>query len=152
MKRQRSEEAKQLIGQRSTEARAVFERNSSIGQMNFRKPSATSTTSMMSTNSTSSHIAKVEETPKEENANEVSTEDIVVPPPESFGNDDNAEVQQNNIIQPPDVTGATASHQPDLIQDVAKQAPGMYNTVYFNFVKFLFVFLNTACYSTFHAK
>ena len=42
LKKQRSDEAKQLIGQRqerSTEARAVFERNSSIGQMNFRKPS-----------------------------------------------------------------------------------------------------------------
>ena len=73
-------------------------------------------------------VAKIEETPKEENANEVSTEDIVVPPPESFGNDDNAEAQQNNIPipAPPDVTGATASHQPDLIQDVAsKQAPGI---------------------------
>ena len=71
-------------------------------------------------------VAKIEETPKEENANEVSTEDIVVPPPESFGNDDNAEAQQNNIPAPPDVTGATASHQPDLIQDVAsKQAPGV---------------------------
>ena len=76
-------------------------------------------------------VAKIEESttpPKEENANEVSTEDIVVPPPESFGNDDNAEAQQNNIPipAPPDVTGATASHQPDLIQDVAsKQAPGI---------------------------
>ena len=36
---QRNEEAKQLIGQRSTEARAVFERNSSVGQLNFRKQS-----------------------------------------------------------------------------------------------------------------
>merc|ERR1719410_882274 len=59
--------------------------------------------------------------PKEDaiNANEVSTEDNIVPPPDSFGNDDNRvnEVQQQ---QPPDVTGAASTnHQPDLIQDVA---------------------------------
>merc|ERR1719367_427545 len=64
--------------------------------------------------------------PKEDaiNANEVSTEDNIVPPPDSFGNDDNRvnEVQQQ---QPPDVTGAASTnHQPDLIQDVAaKQGP-----------------------------
>ena len=68
--------------------------------------------------------------PKEDaiNANEVSTEDNIVPPPDSFGNDDNRvnEVQQQ---QPPDVTGAASTnHQPDLIQDVAaKQGPGIPN-------------------------
>merc|ERR1712110_620600 len=40
LQRKRSEEARQLISQRSTnEARSVFERNSSVGQMNYRKPS-----------------------------------------------------------------------------------------------------------------
>ena len=75
-------------------------------------------------------------TPKEDaiNANEVSTEDIVVPPPMDFGNDDNRvnEIQpqhpqqQQRPQQPPDVTGAASTpHQPDLIQDVAaKQGPG----------------------------
>merc|ERR1711994_561651 len=43
LQRKRSEEARQLISQRSTnQARSVFERNSSMGQMNFRKPSQTS--------------------------------------------------------------------------------------------------------------
>ena len=78
-------------------------------------------------------------TPKEDaiNANEVSTEDIVVPPPMDFGNDDNrvSESQQQHPQQhpqqrpqqPPDVTGAASTpHQPDLIQDVAaKQGPGI---------------------------
>ena len=78
-------------------------------------------------------------TPKEDaiNANEVSTEDIVVPPPMDFGNDDNriSEIQQQHPQQhpqqrpqqPPDVTGAASTpHQPDLIQDVAaKQGPGI---------------------------
>ena len=79
-------------------------------------------------------------TPKEDaiNANEVSTEDIVVPPPMDFGNDDNriSEIQQQQQPQqhpqqrpqqPPDVTGAASTpHQPDLIQDVAaKQGPGI---------------------------
>lgn len=73
-------------------------------------------------------------TPKEDaiNANEVSTEDIVVPPPMDFGNDDNrtSEIQQHpqqRAQQPPDVTGAASTpHQPDLIQDVAaKQGPGI---------------------------
>merc|ERR1719410_38071 len=69
--------------------------------------------------------------PKEDaiNANEVSTEDNIVPPPDSFGNDDNRvnEVQQQQQIQPPDVTGAASTnHQPDLIQDVAaKQGPDL---------------------------
>ena len=50
----------------------------------------------------------------------MSTEDNIVPPPESFGNDDNRVVD----VQP-DVTGA-GSTQPDLIQDVAaKQGPGV---------------------------
>ena len=55
-------------------------------------------------------------TPKEDaiNANEVSTEDIVVPPPMDFGNDDNrtSEIQQHpqqhpqqRPQQPPDVPG-----------------------------------------------
>ena len=130
LKRQRSEEAKQLIGQRSSEARALFERNSSQGQMNFKKLSQAKV-----------ELEQVEEKPKEDaiNANEVSTEDNIVPPPESFGNDDNRlnEVQPLNEVPPmnevpqlhevqPDVTGA-ASHQPDLIQDVAaKQGPGMF--------------------------
>ena len=77
-------------------------------------------------------------TPKEDaiNANEVSTEDIVVPPPMDFGNDDNRvneiqpqhpQQQQQRPQQPPDVTGAASTpHQPDLIQDVAaKQGPGI---------------------------
>ena len=55
-----------------------------------------------------------------------------MPPPESFGNDDN---RLNEILEPPvpvpqpahpDVTGAAGSHQPDLIQDVAvKEGPGI---------------------------
>jgi len=39
-KQERTNEAKQLIGQRQGNARAVFERNSSQGQMNFRRISA----------------------------------------------------------------------------------------------------------------
>ena len=43
MGRQRSEEARQLISQKSKDdAKAVFERNSSAGQMNFRRSSSTS--------------------------------------------------------------------------------------------------------------
>ena len=135
LRKQRSEEARSLIGQRSTEARAVFERNSSKGQMNFRKPSLPVPSEQPKAAPTPKEIVvekptKVEEPakeqqqpvvvdqPKEINANEVSTEDNIVPPPAIFGNDDNrVEVQ-------PDVTGA-GSTQPDLIQDVAaKQGPG----------------------------
>ena len=135
LKRQRSEEAKQLIGQRSNEARAVFQRHSSQGQMNFRKVSSTTTAA-----------TKVieEEKPKEDaiNANQVSTEDNIVPPPESFGNDDNRlnEVPEpappQEMMQQPDVTGG-ASHQPDLIQDVAaKEGPGKCtNSIYILQVK-----------------
>ena len=166
LQRKRSEEARQLISQRSTnEARSVFERNSSVGQMNYRKPSypspnpipeqaietprptpssastrpastsavpphqinAASTASnnisishsngggrvsetvrnrfeekedsvngkeiaknnVRSVNNSNTRIKEVEEQANMVNANEVSTEDIVVPPPESFGNDDN---------------------------------------------------------------
>ena len=174
LQRKRSEEARQLISQRSTnQARSVFERNSSMGQMNFRKPSQTSAPTIpeksvlqsVSTappsskatvpssreafkaetrspeqkkdtpdshqklpsntisishsnnghqnnaidntkhqdnhamanakvNSTESKVSnqqskEVEEQANMVNANEVNTEDIVVPPPESFGNDDN---------------------------------------------------------------
>ena len=165
LQRKRSEEARQLISQRSTnEARSVFERNSSVGQMNYRKPSypspnpiaeqtietqrptpssattrpastsaapphqinAASTASnnisishsngggrvsdtvrnrfeeqeeavngketkhnVRSVNNSNKRIKEVEEQANMVNANEVSTEDIVVPPPESFGNDDN---------------------------------------------------------------
>ena len=41
MGRQRSEEARKLISQKSKDdAKAVFERNSSAGQMNFRRQSS----------------------------------------------------------------------------------------------------------------
>ena len=40
-------------------------------------------------NNSNKRIKEVEEQANMVNANEVSTEDIVVPPPESFGNDDN---------------------------------------------------------------
>merc|ERR1711997_497815 len=129
LRRQRSEEAKQLIGQRSTEARAVFERHSSQGQMNFKKQQTSSSNIISVVEEPESKPVAVSPTPapapKEDaiNANEVSTEDNIVPPPDSFGNDDNRvnEIQQ----QPPDVTGAASTHhQPDLIQDVAaKQGP-----------------------------
>jgi len=138
LKRQRSEEAKQLIGQRSTEARAVFERHSSQGQMNFKKLSTSSSNIINEVQEPAPAIspptpvsapapAPAPAAPKEDaiNANEVSTEDNIVPPPDSFGNDDNRvnEIQQQQ--QPPDVTGAASTHhQPDLIQDVAaKQGP-----------------------------
>jgi len=139
LRRQRSEEAKQLIGQRTTGAKAVFERHSSQGQMNFKKSQTSSSniineikeepTPVISAPSPVSAPAPTPApaaAPKEDaiNANEVSTEDNIVPPPDSFGNDDNRvnEVQQQ---QPPDVTGAASTnHQPDLIQDVAaKQGP-----------------------------
>ena len=43
MGRQRSEEARKLISQKSKDdAKAVFERNSSAGQMNFRRQSSSS--------------------------------------------------------------------------------------------------------------
>ena len=43
MGRQRSDEARKLISQKSKDsAKAVFERNSSAGQMNFRRSSSTS--------------------------------------------------------------------------------------------------------------
>lgn len=153
LRKQRSAEAKSLIGQRSTEARAVFERNSSMGQMNFRKPSLPSAPEVVASTvvvatpaptpkeivvekpqSKPVEATAVQETPKEQpvvvdqqkeiNANEVSTEDNIVPPPAIFGNDDNrVEVQ-------PDVTGAAAGPtQPDLIQDVAaKQGPDVTST------------------------
>ena len=178
LQRKRSEEARHLISQRPTnEARSVFERNSSMGQMNFRKPSLPNaasssvpssqisdsqvqpntsastlhasaqpptkasatvntekrlpekkrdlpnTNKQPSNNISISHsnngannaiqedVSKhqvnkletnvnnrdeksirskeVEEQANMANANEVNTEDIVVPPPESFGNDDN---------------------------------------------------------------
>ena len=166
LQRKRSEEARQLISQRSTnEARSVFERNSSVGQMNYRKPSYPSAnripeqtietqrptpssvstrtastsaapphqidaaptasnnisishsngggqvsetvrnrfeepeelvngkeatkTDLRTVNNSHKRLKEVEEQANMVNANEVSTEDIVVPPPESFGNDDN---------------------------------------------------------------
>ena len=135
LRKQRSAEAKSLIGQRSTEARAVFERNSSMGQMNFRKPSLPASNQVVTPAPTPKEtvVEKPQSKPveakepvvvdqqKEINANEVSTEDNIVPPPAIFGNDDNrVEVQ-------PDVTGAAGPTQPDLIQDVAaKQGPGIH--------------------------
>ena len=138
LRRQRSEEAKQLIGQRSTDARAVFERNSSRGQMNFKKQSSVSNGS----HSQPEEVIREETNGKEDaiNANEVIGSDpkpvpedqIVLPPPESFGNDDNRVNQQDQVVpdqlpQPPDVTGAGPGHQPDLIQDVAAtKGPGKF--------------------------
>lgn len=128
-------------GQRSTEARAVFERNSSVGQLNFRKPSVPSNKIGVATAPPpkvveEERIAAPKEAEDVVNANEVSTEDMVVPPPESFGNDDNHHVSEepveiaanaepvNDHVVHPDVT---VSHQPDIIQDVAaKQGPGIY--------------------------
>jgi len=50
LQRKRSEEAKHLISQRSgNEARSVFEKNSSVGQMNFRKQSYTNAPPVPST-------------------------------------------------------------------------------------------------------
>jgi len=159
LKRQRSQEAKQLIGQRSTEARAVFERHSSQGQFRSKQQTSSSNITNDVIEESKAPIsgsgapisgsdapisppvpsAFAAPTPKEDaiNANEVSTEDIVVPPPMDFGNDDNriSEIQQQQQQpqqhpqqrpqQPPDVTGAASTpHQPDLIQDVAaKQGP-----------------------------
>ena len=108
LRKQRSAEAKSLIGQRSTEARAVFERNSSMGQMNFRKPSLPASNQVVTPAPTPKEtvVEKPQSKPveakepvvvdqqKEINANEVSTEDNIVPPPAIFGNDDNrVEVQ-----------------------------------------------------------
>ncbi len=146
LKRQRSEEAKQLIGQRkANEARAVFERNSSAGQMNFRRSSSQQQQQQppppgqVSKPSIPEEVGQAASVPKEDaiNANQVSTEDNIVPPPEFFGNDDNRVIAGKNEVpqlaspdqeppQPPDVTGAGSNgHQPDLIHDVvAKQGPG----------------------------
>merc|ERR1719266_2313370 len=49
----------------------------------------TTKNNVRSVNNSNKRIKEVEEQANMVNANEVSTEDIVVPPPESFGNDDN---------------------------------------------------------------
>lgn len=38
LRKARNEEARELIAQRSVNARAVFEKNTSVGQLNFRQP------------------------------------------------------------------------------------------------------------------
>merc|ERR1711997_43473 len=73
-------EDKKLIGQRSTEARAVFERHSSQGQMNFKKQQTSSSNIISVVEEPESKPVAVSPTPpapKEDaiNANEVSTED-----------------------------------------------------------------------------
>merc|ERR1711935_366196 len=124
LKRRRSQEAKQLIGQRSTEARAVFERHSSQGQFRSKQQTSSSNITNDVIEESKAPIsgsgapisgsdapisppvpsAFAAPTPKEDaiNANEVSTEDIVVPPPMDFGNDDNriSEIQQQQQQQP----------------------------------------------------
>ena len=122
MRRERNEEARKLISQRSTaEAKAVFERNSSAGQLNFKKPPAPK---QIPAN-------PVEPTPPpvlESNA-KPEANDVVVPPPPTFDNSEQLSSQPSPpppiaepeeasaIISPPDVTSA-AVVKPDIIQDI----------------------------------
>jgi hypothetical protein len=165
LRRARNEEARQLISQRSENPRAVFERNTSVGQLNYRRqisadnskpkpPIAKQTFAEESKSQivkntfaeeTKAQIAtlpreeevtrtnvvaeiKAEEVPlaavkKEELlentsnskplGNMVHTDDIVVPPPDSFGNEDSMKSQPEMVMCEPDVT--SGAHQPDLV-------------------------------------
>ena len=211
MRRARNEEARQLISQRSENPRAVFERNTSVGQLNYRrqvtadnskpkppiakqtfaeeckpqivkqtfaeepkaqilkqtfaeepkpqivkqtfaeepKPEVVkqafaeetkpqiakqdlaeeekpqiATLPREEVNRTNVEERKIEEVPvavvKQEIVNKskplgnmVHTDDIVVPPPDSFGNEDSLKRQPERVLCEPDVT--SGAHQPDLV-------------------------------------
>jgi hypothetical protein len=131
LRRARNEEARQLISQRSENPRSVFERNTSAGQLNFRRPATAPKSPAEAPKpppvaqvtpaavERSAASAPVEKPPSEsghksavvakENANMVSTDDVVVPPPDSFGNEEILHVHPE-----PDLTSST--HQPDLVR------------------------------------
>jgi len=130
MKRKRSEEARQLIQQKSHEARAVFEQHTAYGQM-VRKTSSSSvkpgTTkakkwppeepagSPPPLASAAIKVSTKEEqqdspatasasysAPPQANANHISTDDIVVPPPASFGNNSQPQLSPSPPPPPPE--------------------------------------------------
>ena len=194
LRRARNEEARQLISQRSENPRAVFERNTSVGQLNYRrqvtadnskpkppiakqtfaepqivkqtfaeepKPQIVKETFIEQPKAevvkqtfaeeTKPQIAKqdlaeeqkpqIATLPREEVTrtnveerkievpkavvkqeivnnskplgNMVHTDDIVVPPPDSFGNEDSMKRQPEMVRCEPDVT--SGAHQPDLV-------------------------------------
>merc|ERR1719295_2509072 len=128
MKRKRSEEARQLIQQKSHEARAVFEQHTAYGQM-VRKTSSSSVKpgtkakkwppeepvgSPPPLASAAIKVSTKEEQqdspaaagasfspPSQANANHISTDDIVVPPPASFGNNSQPQLSPSPPPPPP---------------------------------------------------
>lgn len=129
MKRKRSEEARQLIQQKSHEARAVFEQHTAYGQM-VRKTSSSSVKpgtkakkwppeepvgSPPPLASAAIKVSTKEEQqdspaaagasfspPPQANANHISTDDIVVPPPASFGNNSQPQLSPSPPPPPPE--------------------------------------------------
>jgi len=129
MKRKRSEEARQLIQQKSHEARAVFEQHTAYGQM-VRKTSSSSVKpgtkakkwppeepagSPPPLASAAVKVSTKEEQqdspaaagasfspPPQANANHISTDDIVVPPPASFGNNSQPQLSPSPPPPPPE--------------------------------------------------
>lgn len=129
MKRKRSEEARQLIQQKSHEARAVFEQHTAYGQM-VRKTSSSSVKpgtkakkwppeepagSPPPLASAAIKVSTKEEqqdspatagasysAPPQANANHISTDDIVVPPPASFGNNSQPQLSPSPPPPPPE--------------------------------------------------
>ena len=61
LRKARNEEARQLIGQRSSNPRAVFERNTSVGQLNYRRQTSSSTTTATTV---TPHVISEEPKPK----------------------------------------------------------------------------------------
>jgi hypothetical protein len=133
LRRARNEEARQLISQRTENPRAVFERNTSVGQLNYRRaapnpkspnadqppkpsnPVPERPVEVEKPKPVTASPPKTETSPKSEivkpprndiaksaasnaaNANMVSTDDIVVPPPDSFGNDDQVSMLRHTL-------------------------------------------------------
>ncbi len=63
LRRARNEEARQLIGQRSSNPRAVFERNTSVGQLNYRRQTSSSSSTSVTT-AAAHHVTSEEPKPK----------------------------------------------------------------------------------------
>lgn len=95
LKKEREEETRKLISLRSTDAKAVFERHSSAGQFNFKRQTSNSSNGVKTVESVPKPLSPepkakspVPAVPQEEN--------IVLPPPETFGNED---ISQPDLIQ-----------------------------------------------------
>jgi len=83
MRKERNQEAQELIRQGGNEAKKVFQRNSSQGQMNFSSPRS----------SISSQPVPIT-IPKDIRENEESNDDIAPPPP-AFDNGRSAQLEEN---------------------------------------------------------